>query len=243
MSVHILVVEDEPAIRELVAVNLRHAGYRVDGVDSAEAARAAIAHALPDLIVLDWMLPGEAGVDLLKALRADTRTGKVPIVLLTARAHEGDKLLGFERGVDDYITKPFSTRELVARVRAVLRRTGSGAAGSSGASSSASPGAQDEAPIEIAGLRLEPAAVRVSAGDARLSLSPTEFRLLHFLMRNPDRAVSRDRLLDEVWGDRVYIDQRTVDVHIRRLRLALAPSGHDRLIETVRGEGYRFARS
>ncbi|MCD6672573.1 MAG: phosphate regulon transcriptional regulator PhoB [Burkholderiaceae bacterium] len=235
MSAHILVVEDEPAIRELVAVNLRHAGYRVDGVDSAEAARTAIAHALPDLIVLDWMLPGEAGVDLLKALRADTRTGKVPIVLLTARAHEGDKLLGFERGADDYVTKPFSTRELVARVRAVLRRTGPGAKGSSGA--------EDEAPIEIEGLRLEPAAIRVSAGDARLSLSPTEFRLLHFLMRNADRAVSRDRLLDEVWGDRVYIDQRTVDVHIRRLRLALAPSGHDRLIETVRGEGYRFARS
>ncbi|MCD6681341.1 MAG: phosphate regulon transcriptional regulator PhoB [Burkholderiaceae bacterium] len=234
MSTRILVVEDEPAIRELVAVNLRHAGYRVDGVDSAEAARAAIARALPDLIVLDWMLPGESGVDFARALRADARTGTVPIVLLTARAHEGDKLLGFERGADDYITKPFSTRELVARVRAVLRRAT--------AAAEASAGATDEAPIEIEGLRLEPAAVRVSAGDARLSLSPTEFRLLHFLMRNADRAVSRNRLLDEVWGDHVYIDRRTVDVHIRRLRLALAPSGHDRLIETVRGEGYRFAR-
>lgn len=235
MSARILVVEDEPAIRELVAVNLRHSGYRVDGVDSAEAAREAIARALPDLIVLDWMLPGESGIDLAKALRADARSQHVPIVLLTARAHEGDKLLGFELGVDDYVSKPFSTRELVARVRAVLRRSGSeGAAARSG---------DDDAPIEIEGLRLEPAAVRVSAGETRLALSPTEFRLLHFLMRNVDRVVSRERLLDGVWGDRVYIDQRTVDVHIRRLRLALAPSGHDRLIETVRGEGYRFGRA
>lgn len=238
MTALILVVEDEPAIRELVAVNLRHAGYRVDGVDSAEAARAALARALPDLIVLDWMLPGEAGIDLAKALRAEARTSKVPIMLLTARAHEGDKLLGFDRGVDDYLTKPFSTRELVARVRAVLRRTSTGDEGSAAATAAA-----DESPIEIDGLRLEPAAVRVRAGDVRLTLSPTEFRLLHFLMRNADRVVSRDRLIDGVWGDRVYIDQRTVDVHIRRLRLALAPSGHDRLIETVRGEGYRFGRS
>lgn len=235
MSARILVVEDEPAIRELVAVNLRHSGYLVDGVDSAEAARESIARALPDLIVLDWMLPGESGIDLAKALRADPRARNVPIVLLTARAHEGDKLLGFELGVDDYVSKPFSTRELVARVRAVLRR----------ASTAEGPAAStpDEAPIEIEGLLLEPAAVRVSAGDVRLSLSPTEFRLLHFLMRNADRGVSRERLLDGVWGDRVYIDARTVDVHIRRLRLALTPSGHDRLIETVRGEGYRFGRS
>ena len=232
MSARILVVEDEPAIRELVAVNLRHAGYLVDSVESAEAAREAIARTLPTLIVLDWMLPGESGIDLTKALRADARTRDVPIVVLTARAHEGDKLLGFERGADDYLTKPFSTRELVARVRAVLRRSGSG--------EGAGADADDDAPIEIEGLRLEPAAVRVSAGDTRLTLSPTEFRLLHFLMRNADRVVSRERLLDGVWGDRVYIDQRTVDVHIRRLRLALAPSGHDRLIETVRGEGYRF---
>lgn len=235
MNARILVVEDEPAIRELVAVNLRHAGYRVDGVDSAEAARTALARSLPDLIVLDWMLPGEAGIDLAKALRAGTRTSEVPIILLTARAHEGDKLLGFERGADDYLTKPFSTRELVARVRAVLRRAAAAGEGSAPA--------KDEAPIEIEGLRLDPAAVRVSAGGVRLMLSPTEFRLLHFLMRNADRVVSRSRLIDEVWGDRVYIDQRTVDVHIRRLRLALAPSGHDRLIETVRGEGYRLGRS
>lgn len=233
MSARILIVEDEPAIRELVAVNLRHAGFRVDGVESAEAARAALADTLPELVVLDWMLAGESGIDLAKALRADPRTREVPIVLLTARAHEGDKLLGFERGADDYLTKPFSPRELVARVRAVLRRTAHGPGGDG----------DDEAPIEIDGLRLEPTAVRVRAGNTALTLSPTEFRLLQFLMRNADRVVSRTRLIDGVWGDRVYIDQRTVDVHIRRLRLALAPSGHDRLIETVRGEGYRFGRS
>jgi len=234
VSALILVVEDEPSIRELVAINLRHAGFRVDGVDSAEQARDAIAQTLPDLLVLDWMLPGESGIDFARTLRADARTREVPIVLLTARAYEGDKLLGFERGADDYVTKPFSPRELVARVRAVLRRAsagkGTGAAG-------------DEAPIEIDGLRLEPAAVRALAGETCIALSPTEFRLLHFLMRNAGRVVSRTRLLDGVWGDRVYIDPRTVDVHIRRLRLALAPSGHDRLIETVRGEGYRILRS
>lgn len=237
MNARILVVEDEPAIRELVAVNLVHAGFRVDGVDSAEQAREAMAQALPDLIVLDWMLPGESGIDLARALRSDARTREVPVVLLTARAHEGDKLLGFERGADDYVTKPFSPRELVARVRAVLRRAGAGDGPTTGRTG------QDEAPIEIDGLRLEPAAVRVLAGGTRLPLSPTEFRLLHFLMRNADRVVSRARLLDNVWGDHVYIDPRTVDVHIRRLRLALTPSGHDRLIETVRGEGYRFVRA
>jgi len=237
VNARILVVEDEPAIRELVAVNLVHAGFRVDGVDSAEQAREAMAQALPDLIVLDWMLPGESGIDLARALRSDARTREVPVVLLTARAHEGDKLLGFERGADDYVTKPFSPRELVARVRAVLRRAGAGDGATTGRTG------QDEAPIEIDGLRLEPAAVRVLAGGTRLPLSPTEFRLLHFLMRNADRVVSRARLLDNVWGDHVYIDPRTVDVHIRRLRLALTPSGHDRLIETVRGEGYRFVRA
>jgi len=237
VNARILVVEDEPAIRELVAVNLVHAGFRVDGVDSAEQARKAMAQALPDLIVLDWMLPGESGIDLARALRSDARTREVPIVLLTARAHEGDKLLGFERGADDYVTKPFSPRELVARVRAVLRRAGAGDGATTGSTG------QDETPIEIDGLRLEPAAVRVLAGGTRLPLSPTEFRLLHFLMRNADRVVSRARLLDNVWGDHVYIDPRTVDVHIRRLRLALTPSGHDRLIETVRGEGYRFVRA
>ncbi len=227
MSARILVVEDEPAIRELVAVNLRHAGHVVETVESVEAAQAALESALPDLVVLDWMLPGRSGIDLAKELRAAPRTREVPLILLTARAHEGDKLLGFDVGIDDYVTKPFSPRELVARVRALLRRsTGDVEA--------------DGEPIEIAGLRLDPTAVRVTANGERVELSPTEFRLLHYLMQNPDRALSRTRLLDRVWGDRVYIEERTVDVHIRRLRLALANSGHDRLIETVRGEGYRF---
>lgn len=227
MSARILVVEDEPAIRELVAVNLRHAGYLVETVESAEAAQAALASTLPDLVVLDWMLPGRSGIELAKEMRAAPRTREVPLILLTARAHEGDKLLGFDVGIDDYVTKPFSPRELVARVRALLRR-------------SAGEAVADSEPIEIAGLRLDPTAVRVTAHGERVELSPTEFRLLHCLMQNPDRALSRARLLDRVWGDRVYIEERTVDVHIRRLRLALAKSGHDRLIETVRGEGYRF---
>ena len=225
MNARILIVEDEPAIRELVSVNLRHAGYTVSEADTAEAARIQIDNRLPDLVLLDWMLPGQSGIDFAKRMRADPRTRALPVVLLTARAQEGDKLQGFDVGADDYITKPFSPRELLARVRAVLRR--------------AAPEASED-PIEIAGLRLEPATFRVFAGERTLELSPTEFRLLHYFMKNPDRVLSRTRLLDNVWGDHVYIEERTVDVHIRRLRLALAPGGHDRLIETVRGGGYRF---
>ncbi len=225
MNARILIVEDEPAIRELVAVNLRHAGYTVIEAETAEAARARIDAGLPDLVLLDWMLPGQSGVDLARQLRAQPRTAKLPIVMLTARAQEGDRLQGFDVGADDYVTKPFSPRELLARIRALLRRT--------------APQAEAD-PIEIAGLRLEPETLRVYAGEQVLELSPTEFRLLHFFMKNPDRVLSRARLLDNVWGDHVYIEERTVDVHIRRLRLALAPGGHDRLIETVRGGGYRF---
>jgi len=225
VNARILIVEDEPAIRELVAVNLRHAGYTVIEAETAEAARAWIDAGLPDLVLLDWMLPGQSGVDLARQLRAQPRTAKLPIVMLTARAQEGDRLQGFDVGADDYVTKPFSPRELLARIRALLRRT--------------APQAEAD-PIEIAGLRLEPETLRVYAGEQVLELSPTEFRLLHFFMKNPDRVLSRARLLDNVWGDHVYIEERTVDVHIRRLRLALAPGGHDRLIETVRGGGYRF---
>ncbi|HMN64501.1 MAG: phosphate regulon transcriptional regulator PhoB [Burkholderiaceae bacterium] len=225
MNAKILIVEDEPAIRELIAVNLRHAGYTVSEAETAEAARIQLDAALPDLVLLDWMLPGQSGVEFARKLRAEARTAKLPIVMLTARAQEGDKLQGFDVGADDYVTKPFSPRELLARVRALLRR--------------ASPEASED-PIEIAGLRLEPSTFRVYAGERTLELSPTEFRLLHFFMRNPDRVLSRTRLLDNVWGDHVYIEERTVDVHIRRLRLALSPGGHDRLIETVRGGGYRF---
>ncbi|MEN9775740.1 MAG: phosphate regulon transcriptional regulator PhoB [Pseudomonadota bacterium] len=225
MSARILVVEDEDDIRELLVVNLRHAGFDPIAVESAEAASARLDLLTPELIVLDWMLPGRSGVDWARDLRAHPKLRAIPLIMLTARAQEGDKLQAFDVGADDYVTKPFSPRELIARVRALLRRT--------------SPDTVEQ-PIDIAGLRLEPDTFRVFADDQPLSLSPTEFRLLHFLMKHPDRVLSRARLLDKVWGDHVYIEERTVDVHIRRLRLTLAGTGHDRLIETVRGGGYRF---
>jgi len=225
VGARILIVEDEPAILELLEVNLRHAGYRVAVADSAESARSRIDAAVPDLVLLDWMLPGQSGIDFTRRLRCDPRTQRVPIVLLTARAQEGDKLQGFDVGADDYITKPFSPRELLARLHALLRRSVLG---------------DRDDPIEIAGLRLEPAGLRVLAGGQPVGLSPTEFRLLQYFMSHPDRVLTRARLLDNVWGDHVYIEERTVDVHIRRLRMALARSGHDRLIETVRGVGYRL---
>lgn len=224
VNTQILVVEDEPAIGELIAVNLRHAGFSPTLAPDVSSARRHIDAALPDLIVLDWMLPDASGIELARRLRSESRTREVPILMLTARAQESDKLSGFEAGADDYVTKPFSPRELIARVRALLRR--------------ASPAANDEA-VEIAGLRLDPQTFRVTGDGAPISLSPTEFKLLHYLMKNPDRVLSRARLLDKVWGDHVYIEERTVDVHVRRLRVALQATGHDRLIETVRGGGYR----
>lgn len=225
MTAQILIVEDEPAIRELLALNLRHAGFDPLQAADAASARRQIDAALPDLLLLDWMLPDQSGVDLARALRADSRTREMPIIMLTARSAESDKLGGFDAGADDYVTKPFSPRELVARVRALLRRR--------------APEASDD-PVEVAGLRLEPETFRVIAGGQALRMGPTEFRLLHYLMKNLDRVLSRGKLLDGVWGDHVFIEERTVDVHIRRLRIALQPSGHDRLIETVRGGGYRF---
>jgi two-component system phosphate regulon response regulator PhoB len=225
MSARILIVEDEPAIRELLRINLHHAGFTVDATDGVDSALAAIAANRPDLILLDWMMPGRSGLELIRHLRAVAATRALPVILITARAQEGDKLQGFDSGADDYITKPFSPREVVARVRALLRR--------------AAPEAS-QAPLQIAGLRLEPDSQRVLAHETPLELSPTEYRLLHCFMKQPDRVLSRAKLIDSVWGDRVYIEERTVDVHIRRLRLALAPSGHERLIETVRGGGYRF---
>ena len=223
MSATVLVVEDEPQIQELVAVNLEHSGHRVLRASSAEEAETAIRAELPDVLVLDWMLPGESGLSFARRLRADERTRDLPILMLTARAMEQDKLSGLEAGADDYLTKPFSPKELAARIKAVLRRR-------------APQLTRDR--VEIEGLRLDPASYRVSAGEHRLSLSPVEFRLLHFLMTHPGRVYSRTQLLDHVWGDHVYIEERTVDVHIRRLRKALEPSGHDRLIDTVRGAGY-----
>ena len=223
MSANILVVEDEPQIQELLAVNLEHAGHRVRRAASAEEAEAAIRAALPDVLVLDWMLPGESGLSLARRLRSDTRTKDLPILMLTARAMENDKISGLEAGADDYLTKPFSPRELNARIKAVLRRRAPQLSGDA---------------VELDGLRLDPATHRVSAGAERISLSPSEFKLLHFLLTHPGRVYSRAQLLDQVWGDHVYIEERTVDVHIRRLRKALEPSGHDRLIDTVRGAGY-----
>jgi two-component system phosphate regulon response regulator PhoB len=226
MPANILVVEDEPAIQELLALNLEHAGHHVLRAKDAEQAGELVRHALPDLILLDWMLPGQSGASFARALRQDERTKQVPIIMLTARGQEQDKVAGLDAGADDYVTKPFSPRELLARIKAVLRRR--------------APELTDE-PIEISGLRLDPATHRVSAGGTQLDLGPTEFRLLHFLMAHPERVHSRTHLLDQVWGDHVFVEERTVDVHIRRLRKALEPTGHDRLIETVRGSGYRLA--
>jgi len=223
MSATVLVVEDEPQIQELVAINLEHLGHRVLRAASAEEAETAIRAALPDVVVLDWMLPGESGLSFARRLRSDERTRDLPILMLTARAMEQDKISGLEAGADDYLTKPFSPKELAARIKAVLRRRAPQLSGDV---------------VEVEGLRLDPASHRVTAGDHRLTLSPAEFKLLHFLLTHAGRIYSRAQLLDQVWGDHVYIEERTVDVHIRRLRKALEPSGHDRLIDTVRGAGY-----
>jgi two-component system phosphate regulon response regulator PhoB len=226
MPASILVVEDEPAIQELIAINLEHAGHAVLRADNAEQAASLVREVLPDVVLLDWMLPGQSGIAFARRLREDDRTRDIPIIMLTARGTEADKVAGLESGADDYITKPFSPRELMARIKAVLRRR--------------SPQLTDET-VVIDGLKLDPVAHRISAGDTRLELGPTEFRLLHFLMTHPERVHSRTQLLDQVWGDHVFVEERTVDVHIRRLRLSLEVSGHDRLIQTVRGSGYRLA--
>lgn len=223
MPASVLIVEDEPAILELIAINLQHAGFETLRAKSAEEAGRLLNDVLPDLVLLDWMLPGQSGLALARRLRGDARTKEMPMIFLTARADESDKLAGLESGADDYITKPFSTKELVARIRAVLRRR--------------KPQHGDQ-PVDVAGLMLDPAAHRVTGNGQPLALGPTEFRLLHYLLTHPNRVYSRAQLLDEVWGDHVFIEERTVDVHIRRLRQALTPSGHDALIETVRGSGY-----
>ena len=225
----VLVVEDESAIAELIAINLRHAGFEVVVAADAGQARAEVDRVLPDLVLLDWMLPGQTGIELAKRWRADARTREMPVIMLTARAEEADKITGLDAGADDYLTKPFSTKELMARIRAVLRRK--------------APEALDSA-VEVAGLRLDPATRRVTRqlGEQtrEAKFGPTEFRLLHFLMTHPERVHSRAQLLDRVWGDHVFIEERTVDVHIKRLREALAPVQCSALIETVRGAGYRL---
>jgi two-component system phosphate regulon response regulator PhoB len=228
MAATVLVVEDEPAIQELISYNLQQAGHQPMRAGSAEDALNILRHALPDLVLVDWMLPGLSGIELAKRIKSDKRTKTVPIIMLTARAAEEDKLTGLETGADDYITKPFSPRELNARVKAVLRRR--------------APQMTDDV-VEIEGLRLDPASHRITGDGQPVELGPTEFRLLHFLMTHTERVHSRAQLLDRVWGDHVFVEERTVDVHIRRLRKALEPSGNDRLIQTVRGSGYRFSAS
>src|SRR5215510_5718747 len=222
----ILVVEDEPALQELLRVNLEDAGFAVRTVADAESALAQIKHALPDLLLLDWMLPGQSGLALARGLRGEARTRELPIIMVTARGDETDRVAGLEAWVDDYVTKPFSPRELKARIKAVLRRR--------------SPETTQE-PLVAGTLTLDPATHRVTADGITVALGPTEFRLLRFLMARPERVHSRSQLLDQVWGNDAYIEERTVDVHIRRLRQALEPVGQDALIETVRGSGYRLA--
>ena len=219
----VLVVEDEPAIAELIAVNLRHNGFRPTWAMDSVSAQRELDAALPDLILLDWMLPGESGLSLAKRWRANERTKAIPLIMLTARGDEADRVAGLDAGADDYISKPFSTKELLARVRAVLRRH--------------SPEQTGEA-IVIAGLSLDSATHRVTFGQQPLKLGPTEFKLLHYLMGHAERVHSRGQLLDKVWGDHVYIEERTVDVHVKRLREALGAAGS--MVETVRGAGYRL---
>ena len=226
MSATILVVEDEPAIQELISANLQHAGHTVLRAYDAEEATRLVRETLPDVVLLDWMLPGMPGIQFARRLRGEERTRDLPIIMLTARSEEHDKIAGLEAGADDYLTKPFSPRELLARIKAVLRRR--------------APQMTEDV-IEIESLRLDPVTHRTFGDGKPLDLGPTEFRLLHFFMTHTERVHSRAQLLDQVWGDHVFVEERTVDVHIRRLRASLELSGHDRLIQTVRGSGYRFS--
>ncbi len=222
----ILIVEDEKAIRDMTAFGLRRAGFEVLEAEDCRGARTHIADLRPDLVLVDWMLPDMSGLELTRSLKRAKDTEDIPVIMLTARGEERDKILGLESGADDYITKPFSPRELMARIRAVLRR--------------AAPGGGADV-VEVEGLKLDDASHRVSAGESEIALGPTEYRLLHFFMTHVDRVYSRGQLLDNVWGNNVYVEERTVDVHIRRLRKALEPFVLERLVQTVRGAGYRFS--
>ena len=223
MAATILVVEDDPSIRELLAINLESSGHRVVEAASAEEAEPLIAASLPDLILLDWMLPGESGLSLAKRWRADPRTKAVPILMLTARGDESDRVAGLDAGADDYITKPFSTKEMLARIRAVLRRRAP---------------EQTDGVVALGELQLDGGTHRVSYQGQPIKLGPTEFKLLHYFMKHAERVHSRAQLLDKVWGDHVFIEERTVDVHVKRLREALGLAGV--MVETVRGAGYRM---
>jgi len=222
----VLVIDDEPDIREVMRFALEEAGFRVLEAGHADEARKTLLSDNADLILLDWMLPGRSGLELAKGLKQSSRTRRIPIIMVSAKGEEEDRVRGLETGTDDYIAKPFSPREMVARVNAVLRRSRPG---------------DLAAEIEIGGLRIDHVSHRVSANGRRIEVAPTEYRLLHFFMTHVDRAFSRSQLLDQVWGDQVYVEERTVDVHVRRLRKALEITGHDRLLQTVRGVGYRFS--
>ena len=225
MAPYILVVEDEPDIRELLNFTITRAGFDVIEAESAEDALPLLDRGAPELIIIDWMLPGMDGIDLAKKLRNDNVFGTLPIIMLTARGEEIDKLRSFEAGVDDYVTKPFSPKELTARIKALLRRTGQ----------------PENNELQIAGIRMDLTSHRLFVNDKEVSIGPTEFKLLELFMRHPNRAFDRSQLLDRVWGRSVYVEERTVDVHVLRLRKVLKPSGRDHIIETVRGLGYRLA--
>ncbi len=228
MNRTILIVDDEPAIRDMVAYALRRADFDPVGAGDAREAQQAIAERMPDLILLDWMLPGTSGLELARRWRRDPATREIPIIMLTARGEENDRVGGLEAGVDDYVVKPFSARELLARIRAVMRR---------------SRGDEADGSVCVGRLRIDGAAHRVFAGDEPVAVGPTEYRLLHFFMTHPERVYSRAQLLDHVWGGSVYVEERTVDVHIRRLRKTLEPHALDTMVQTVRGSGYRFSQA
>ena len=230
MQKHILIVDDEPAIRDMVAYALRKGEYQPAHAGDAREAQASIAERVPDLILLDWVLPGTSGLELARRWRKDALTRDIPIIMLTARGEENDRVGGLEAGVDDYVVKPFSARELLARIRAVLRRSRED---------------DEDGSVQVGGLRIDGAAHRVFAdstgGPTPVHIGPTEYRLLHFFMTHPERVYSRTQLLDHVWGGSVYVEERTIDVHIRRLRKTLEPFGVDGMVQTVRGAGYRFS--
>ncbi|HAI58732.1 MAG TPA: phosphate regulon transcriptional regulatory protein PhoB [Xanthomonadaceae bacterium] len=228
MQKRILIVDDEPAIRDMVAFALRKGEYEPVHAGDAREAQMAIVDRVPDLILLDWMLPGTPGIDLARRWRKDELTRDIPIIMLTARGEENDRVSGLESGVDDYVVKPFSARELLARIKAVMRRSRDDEADGS---------------VQVGGLRIDGAAHRVYAGEDSIHVGPTEYRLLHFFMTHPDRVYTRAQLLDHVWGGNVYVEERTVDVHIRRLRKALEPQQLDGMVQTVRGSGYRFSET
>jgi two-component system phosphate regulon response regulator PhoB len=227
MAGTILIVEDEPAIAELIELTLTRSGHQTLHAESVGEAIQLIDQVIPDLALIDWMLPESSGIELIKRVRSNKRTSTMPIIMLTAKADEDDKLMGLDKGADDYITKPFSPKELVARIKAVLRRR--------------APQLTDDI-VESYGLEVDPVTHRVTGNGKALVMGPSEFRLLHFFMTHKERVHTRTQLLDQVWGDHVFVEERTVDVHIRRLRQALEKTGHDIYIQTVRGAGYRFSR-